>query len=637
MPRLSRLLFRILLTLACALAVATSAAQEPAVVGATAHGDRWTINMQDTNVRDFIGAISSITGENLIIDPRVKGEVNVVSQEPLDRDGVDQLFRSVMASLGFAVLSQGSHTSILPFGEAKTHASGNGRLQTRVLRAQRVSVNELLPLLQPLVPTSGYISALPSANALIVSDSVGNIDRIERIMRQLDSPEQFDYAVYDMQHAWAEDTATLIESALSRDQDLSGKVIADARGNRLLVFGSPAQRTWLLKLARTLDVPPSRSASTRVVRLRHGDAKNIAQTLGEISESLVVAEGAGGGKRQEPMLVRADESLNALVIHAAPDTADILAGIVEQLDVPRAQVLVEAAIVEFTGDIDDALGVQWAIDGSRETGVGGVNFNDTGLSIGTVLGALATGQVPTNLPGGAILGLGDSHFGALITALSSSSNSNLLSTPTLLTLDHEPAEILVGQNVPFQTGSYTTTGDGTSNPFTTIEREDIGVTLKVTPHINAGGVLRLEIEQEISSLTPSPGDITVADVITNKRSIKSTVLAHDGQVIVLGGLIQDDVTHTESKVPLLGDIPVIGRLFSSTRDSHVKRNLMVFLRPSVVRDAARAVDLSGRKYDQLRKQGNKGDDALPGRLPPNPQRLFDDAAEEPSAMPIDPP
>lgn len=622
MSRLPRVLLCLLLPLACLQGLPSALAAGPGPAGTVALGDRWTINMKDTDIRDFIGAISSITGDNLIIDPRVTGEVNVVSQEPLDREGVDQLFRSVMASHGFAVLSQEGHTRIMPFGEARTQAPGDGRLQTRVLRAQRVPVAELLPVLQPLVPATGYISAMPSANALLISDSAGNIRRVEDALRELDAPGQFDYTVYPMQNAWAEDTARLIERALGTEPGASGRVVADARGNRLLLFGSPSRRAWLLDLARTMDVPATRSASTRVLRLRHADARELAATLGEISQTLG-GEGGGGAARAEPMLVRADPSLNALVIHAAPDTADILAGIVEQLDVPRSQVLVEAAIVEMSGDIDDALGIQWAIDGSRETGVGGVNFNDAGLSIGTLMGALATGQVPESLPSGAILGLGNGSFGALVTALSSSSNSNLLSTPTLLTLDHQPAEILVGQNVPFQTGSYSTPGDGSSNPFTTIERKDIGVTLRVTPHINAGGTLRLEIEQEISALTPSPGNIAVADVITSKRSIKSTVLANDGQVIVLGGLIQDDVIHSESKVPLLGDIPVVGRLFSSTRDSRVKRNLMVFLRPSVITDPAAMVDLSDRKYRQLRPAGDENAEPRGRRLPSAPEHLFD--------------
>jgi general secretion pathway protein D len=275
------------------------------------------------------------------------------------------------------------------------------------------------------------------------------------------------------------------------------------------------------------------------------------------------------------------------------------------------------------------LGVQWASDGrgSGAVGIGGVNFSNTGLSVGTLLGAIASEQVPSSLPNGAIIGVGTRNFGALITALSSSSKSNLLSTPTLLTLDNQQAEILVGQNVPFQTGSYTTASDGASNPFTTIEREDIGVTLKVTPHLNEGATLRLEIEQEISSIAPSASiSAQAVDLVTNKRSIKSTILAEDGQVIVLGGLIQDDITHSESKVPLLGDVPLLGRLFRSSQDNHVKRNLMVFLHPTVVRDAAGLNALSGRKYSDLRLLSQL-DPKTPSILPQEPNRLFERTRE----------
>ncbi|MFH4032272.1 type II secretion system secretin GspD, partial [Acinetobacter baumannii] len=367
------------------------------------------------------------------------------------------------------------------------------------------------------------------------------------------------------------------------------QVLADSRSNRLVLLGPPQARARLLRLAQSLDVPSSRSANSRVIRLRHNDAKTLAETLGQISEGMKNngcqgGEQTGGG-RPSNILIRADESTNALVLLADPDTVNALEDIVRQLDVPRAQVLVEAAIVEISGDIQDAVGVQWAIN---KGGMGGTktNFANTGLSIGTLLQSLESNKAPESIPDGAIVGIGSSSFGALVTALSANTKSNLLSTPSLLTLDNQKAEILVGQNVPFQTGSYTTNSEGSSNPFTTVERKDIGVSLKVTPHINDGAALRLEIEQEISALLPNAQQRNNTDLITSKRSIKSTVLADDGQVIVLGGLIQDDLQRSDSRVPLLGDIPGVGRLFRSSRETRVKRNLMVFLRPSIVRDAA---------------------------------------------------
>ncbi|HAJ88068.1 MAG TPA: type II secretion system protein GspD, partial [Pseudomonas sp.] len=354
---------------------------------------------------------------------------------------------------------------------------------------------------------------------------------------------------------------------------------------------------------------------------------------GDISEGLKSPEGGEATtSRPQNILIRADESLNALVLLADPELIGTMESIVRQLDIPRAQVMVEAAIVEVSGDITDALGVQWAIDARGSTGgAGGVNFGNTGISVGSVLNAINENEIPNNLPDGAIIGVGTRSFGALITALSSNSKSNLLSTPSLLTLDNQEAEILVGQNVPFQTGSYTTDAAGANNPFTTIERQDIGVTLKVTPHINEGATLRLQIEQEISSIAPSASLTAQAvDLVTNKRAIKSTILAEDGQVIVLGGLIQDDVTRTNSKVPLLGDIPLLGGLFRSTQETHIKRNLMVFLRPTVIRDRAGLAALSGKKYSDIRVI--ETDSASPTILPANPTQLFDGRGEPAPAI-----
>ncbi|HBS79404.1 MAG TPA: type II secretion system protein GspD, partial [Pseudomonas sp.] len=325
---------------------------------------------------------------------------------------------------------------------------------------------------------------------------------------QLDKAQNDDYSVVNLQYGWAVDIAEVLRNTLARGEakDTAGaQIIADSRTNRLIFTGPELARQKLASLAKTLDSPSTRSANTRVIRLRHNDAKSLAETLGDISEGLAApGDGEAQGGRQQNILIRADESLNALVMLAEPELISTLESIVRQLDVPRAQVMVEAAIVEVSGDITDALGVQWAVDARGGTGgVGGVSFGNTGLSIGSVLNAINDNEIPSNLPDGAIIGVGTRSFGALITALSANSKSNLLSTPSLLTLDNQEAEILVGQNVPFQTGTYTTDASGANNPFTTIEREDIGVTLKVVPHINEGATLRLEIEQEISSIAPS--------------------------------------------------------------------------------------------------------------------------------------
>ncbi|MFG0723559.1 type II secretion system secretin GspD [Pseudomonas sp. GLN_6] len=643
-PTLSRLTFALLAAGLAFSPLPLSAAVTAVAPSASQQEESWTINLKGADIREFIDQVAQISGQTFVVDPRVKGQVSVVSNSPLTLTEVYQLFLSVMATHGFSVITQGDQARIVPNAEAKADAdagrSAPDRLETRLIQVQHGSATELIPLIRPLVPQYGHLAAITTANAIIISDRTANIERIEDLLRQLDQKGQNDYSVLNLQHAWVMDTAEVLRNAVDRGQakGASGtQVIADGRTNRLILLGPPAARAKLVALAQSLDTPTSRSANTRVIRLRHGDAKSLAETLGEISEKLKPEAGGETTGKPQTILIRADESLNALVLLAEPDVVATLEDIVRQLDVPRAQVMVEAAIVEVSGDISDALGVQWAVDARGSTGgLGGTNFAGTGLSIGRVLQAIQDRDSDTdnntlnNLPDGAIIGLGTDDFGVLITALSANSKSNLLSTPSLLTLDHQKAEILVGQNVPFQTGSFTTSASGADNPFTTIERQDIGVTLKVTPHINEGASLRLEIEQEISSIAPTSQGVNAVDLITNKRSIKSTILAENGQVIVLGGLIQDDVTQADSKVPLLGDIPLIGALFRSTKETRIKRNLMVFLRPTVVRDGAGMAALSGKKYSDIRVLGDVREDYRPGILPSNPNHLFDKA--EPGAI-----
>lgn len=640
MPPLSRPLIALLAASLLAAPLSFSQAQSAIEPSGTSQ-DGWTINLRDSDIRTFIDQVSQLTGQTFIVDPRVKGQVSVVSSASLSLAEVYQLFLSVMATHGFSVLTQGGVARVVPNAEAKTEAgggpTGGDLMETRVIQVQHSSASELIPLVRPLVPQYGHLAAVPSANALIISDRSANIARIEELVRQLDRTRSNDYSVVNLQYGWAVDIAEVLRNTLASGEgaDTAGtQIIADSRTNRLIFTGPAQARQKLASLAQTLDTPSTRSANTRVIRLRHNDAKSLAETLGDISENLVGSEGGGeaAASRSRNLLIRADESLNALVMLAEPELIGTLESIVRQLDIPRAQVLVEAAIVEVSGDITDALGVQWAIDARGSTGgAGGVSFGNTGLPVGSVLNSIRDNEIPNNLPDGAIIGIGTRSFGALITALSANSKSNLLSTPSLLTLDNQPAEILVGQNVPFQTGAYTTDAAGANNPFTTIERQDIGVTLKVVPHINEGATLRLEIEQEISSIAPSATlSAQAVDLVTNKRSIKSTILAEDGQVIVLGGLIQDDVTRTDSRVPLLGSIPVLGALFRSTQETHVKRNLMVFLRPTVVRDRAGLAALAGKKYSDIRviETGS----GSPSILPATPGRLFDGQGEPAPAI-----
>ncbi|MGY3257225.1 type II secretion system secretin GspD [Pseudomonas chlororaphis] len=590
----------------------------------------WTLNMKDAELRDLVSEVGEITGKTLVVDARLQGKVSVQSSNALDKDGIYSLFLSVLRSQGFVALDQGDRVLIVPAVEAKTKSSeqSGDEFVTRVLDLRNANAAEISGVVRPLVSDDAYVAPSASSNALVVSDSASNVERIRQVVSELDQAGNRSFSTVALKHAWASDVARTLNESISQTGNgpSDAKAVGDARSNRVILAGSAQARQRMADLVKAIDVPSNANDSARVVRLHHSDAKKLSKLLDGIGKRLEDGNRGGGeGKGSgNSILVSADESQNALVLMADPAQLSMLDKVITQLDQPRAQVLVEAAIVEVSGDINEALGVQWAARAGNVAG--GTNFSGTGLSIGTLLGNGKDKNI--TLPDGAIIGIGTSNFGALVTALSSDSKNNLLSTPSLLTLDNEAAEILVGQNVPFQTGSYTTDTAGASNPFTTVERQDVGVTLKVTPHINEGNTLRLKVEQESSELASAPPGITTSDVITNKRSVKSTILADDGQIIVLGGLIKDNVKTQVSKVPVLGSIPLLGRLFTSTKDVTEKTNLMVFLRPTLVRGSADAVNVSQRKYDDLRKLRANGDSRSGLALPADSRQLFDAAPQD---------
>ncbi|BBN57295.1 type II secretion system protein D [Pseudomonas chlororaphis subsp. aurantiaca] len=590
----------------------------------------WTLNMKDAELRDLASEVGEITGKTLVVDARLQGKVSVQSSKALDKEGIYSLFLSVLRSQGFVALDQGDRVLIMPAVEAKTKSSeqSGDEFVTRVLDLRNANAAEISGVVRPLVSDDAYVAPSASSNALVVSDSASNVERIRQVVSELDQAGNRSFSTVALKHAWASDVARTLNESIGQTGNgpSDAKAVGDARSNRVILAGSAQARQRMAELVKAIDVPSNANDSARVVRLHHSDAKKLSKLLDGIGKRLDDGnrgggEGKGGGNS---ILVSADESQNALVLMADPAQLSMLDKVITQLDQPRAQVLVEAAIVEVSGDINEALGVQWAARAGNVSG--GTNFSGTGLSIGTLLGNGKDKNI--TLPDGAIIGIGTSNFGALVTALSSDSKNNLLSTPSLLTLDNEAAEILVGQNVPFQTGSYTTDTAGASNPFTTVERQDVGVTLKVTPHINEGNTLRLKVEQESSELASAPPGITTSDVITNKRSVKSTILADDGQIIVLGGLIKDNVKTQVSKVPVLGSIPLLGRLFTSTKDVTEKTNLMVFLRPTLVRGSADAVNVSQRKYNDLRKLRANGDSRSGLALPADSRQLFDAAPQD---------
>lgn len=598
--------------------------------------EKWQLAMNNAELRDIVEEISSILGTTVVLDPRVSGRITVMSRQALDREGVRRLFYSVLDAHNFTVIDEGDRILITPVAEAKTRA-GTGSAKnatasqfvTRVIELNTSSAADIAGLVRPLVSANGYVGPSVSANSLVVTDTAANAQRIAQVVRQLDSGQNNTHAMVQLRHAQAGDLAPVMEASLGkRNPDSAIQVLADSRTNRLILIGPAAVRQRLASLARSLDIPATAMPdNARVIRLRHSDARQLSEILEAMGQGRKVAPALGGGKENSPaatFMIKADESQNALVLIAEPAQVRTIESIVRQLDQPRAQVLIHAAIVEISGDIAEAVGVQWGIRTGDAKGF--INFPGTDIPI---VGGL-TFDEKKSAPEGAILKLGSDRFGALISALASNTHSNLLSTPSLLTLDNQEAEIIVGQNVPFKTGSYATNSSGADNPFTTVERKDVGISLKIKPYINEGSTLRLEVEQEVSDIAPSVSGIDSSDLITNKRALKSTILADDGEIIVIGGLIRDSVRSQKSGVPLLRDIPYLGALFRWNRETQTKSNLMVFLRPTIVRSKEDLVDVSQRRYNALRdlsQPGARENNSL--LLPADARQLFEPVSDAP--------
>lgn len=564
---------------------------------------KWTINQKNADIREFIAQVASITGQTIIIDPRIKSmnNVTVVSSTPLSKEEIYDVFLSVLQANGFTAVPQGKTLNIVPINRAKSDAPefapntkpNSGTMITRVVELINLSAVELIPVIRPLIPQYGHAAAIASSNSIIISDHVSNVNRLAKLIREMDMAESTNFDIIKLEHAWVGDLVKVIkESLLGKQQNrkLSGELIADERTNRLLVTGKPQFRQQVRRLAKAMDVASEATSLTRVIHLRHADAEKLAETLADLTKSLSGSVAGGkDSKESKQVAVKADVDNNALIIAAAPEMVREIENIVRKLDIRRSQVLIEAAIVEVSGNINEALGIQWGIDG-KNTSAGGENsakrsitgaiYDNSNVSIGT-------------------LALRNSNFGILVNALTQTTNSNLLSTPSIMTLDNEEAEISVGQEIPIETGSYTTDSGGVSNPFTTTEREPVGVILKVTPHVNEGGTLRLEVDQEISSVVPS-SESGIEGTITNERKIKSTILVNDNETIVLGGLIQDDIKQSESAVPFFSSIPLIGRLFENDKDEHTKRNLMVFIKTSIVNTQQENTELTEEKYSTIK-------------------------------------
>jgi general secretion pathway protein D len=627
------------------VAAAADAADEPV-----------TLNFVNADIEAVVKAVAEITGKNFVIDPRVKGQVNIISTRPVPRSLVYPTLLSALRLQGVAAIESDGLVKIVPEADAKQQggpvghgavSAGGDRLVTEVIALRNESAAQLVNVLRPLITPNNTIAAYPAANALVITDYAENLKRIERIIATLDQPPSGEPLVVPVRNASAIDlvpmlTRLLAEPGTTPDSQRT-VILADPRSNSVLIRSdSPSRAARVRALVEQLDTPGRAGGNIFIIYLKNAEAARVAATLralltgsdtgppsGPVSPTVSGAGTAPSGVTSGPMAppplaptmasapapftaggatIQADTANNALIIMAPEPVYNNLRAVIEKLDIRRAQVFIEALIVELTADRAAELGIQWqTLAGVRSGGVqgiGGTNFGARGSGTNIIDASINLGSVAQGLNLGilngtvTIPGLGTIlNLGLLVRALENDTSANILSTPTLLTLDNEEAKIVVGQNVPFITGQYTTTAaNPTVSPFQTIERRDVGLTLRVKPQITEGGSVRLVLYQEVSRVDDTTNP---AGIITNKRSLESSVMVDDNQIVVLGGLIQDSLTDNTGKVPVAGDMPVFGPLFRYDNRKRSKTNLLVFLKPTVVRSAATANALTVDRYDFL--------------------------------------
>ncbi len=591
--------------------------------------ETYVINLRDADIATLSEQVSDITGRTLVLGPGVTGEVTVVSTEALDATGVWALFQSILRVRGYVAVQSGTIWQIVPEIQARTLAGpaptegapGEQDIVTEMLRLSRLPSAEAVRVLRPLIAESGYIEAIADPNSIIISDTRANVDRIMAIARTFDGDQRVEAEVIRFRFADASTVGNAILQVLG-EAGTGARLSVDPGSNLLLVRGTPEDIQDIRELADALDVAPrtnpAEQVSTTVFRLQFGDAETIADivrgTVGDATDiTSPVAADIGAAEQTEDgafIPLAALPAPNAIAIQASTETNSILvrgtarqlqevSQLIHALDVRRPQVMIEAAIVEVSGDVAERLGVQLGFGDAAVPGrLAATSFGNGGISLQNVLAAVGT-PASAAISTGLTLGGGNNDFGLLIQALNQSSRARLLSTPSITTLDNEPATIVVGQNVPFRTGSFATDGN-TATPFTTIERRDVGITMNVVPRITAGGVVQLVIEQEISNLVTANVE-GAADLITNRRVINTTVLADNGGTVVLGGLITDDRLDGENSVPGLGDIPVLGELFRSQNNSSSRRTLFVFLRPTILRSSDDIRAASEQRFRDVRE------------------------------------
>jgi general secretion pathway protein D len=578
------------------------------------------LNFTDTDINAVISAVAKLTDKNFIIDPRVKGKVTVITHKSMTKDEVYEVFQSVLKVHGFAAVPGKTVIKIVPEVNAKQDSiktitkedyRDGDELVTKVIPIRHVTAAQLVPILRPLVPQRGHLAAYPQSNVLIISDSAGNIERLSEIIARIDQSINQQIEIMPLQHAVASEVVRVVNQLHAGAKDKPDfTIVADDRTNSVLLGGDKGERLRLRAIITHMDIPLELTGNTQVVYLRYANAVDLVKVLSDVSKNIVKTAGgkpaAGGAATTaagSDINIQADENTNALIINAPPGVMRSLRSVVNQLDIRREQVHIEAILAEVSYSKASELGVEWAFDGSE----GGTKSGPIGIlnfSSFAPPGLAGLLEEPPLVGDGLNLGLGrvkdgDLTMGALVRALASDGNTNILSQPSVVTLDNQEATIVVGQNVPFLTGSYTTTTGDATNPFQTIQRQDVGITLKITPQINEGNSIKMQIDQEISNLTPAS---TSVDIIIGKRQITTNVMVDDDQILVLGGLIEDQLRDNEAKIPGLGDIPLLGWMFKYKTVDKVKTNLMVFIHPTILQNEALQAKVTGQKYNYIREK-----------------------------------
>ncbi len=647
-PRRTLLVF---LTLAAWLALMPFVAAQQATI---------TPNYKEADIRQIVEAVGEVTKKNFIIDPRVNAKVTMLSSSPMSPEAFYEAFLSILQVHGFVAVTSGDIIKIVPDATARQYAGpiGAGRaaggddIVTQVLQVENIGAAQLVPILRPLIPQYGHLAAHPGSNMLIISDRAANVSRMVNIIRRIDQSSDEDIEVVRLVHASAAEIVRIMTSLTQQPRadgvPVTTSLVADARTNSVLIGGDKSDRLRLRALIAHLDTPLEDGGDTQVRYLRYADAEELATKLQQHFTAQTTGTGAQAAGAAGPagtVSVWADTQTNAIIVNAPPKMMRSLMQIVDKLDIRRAQVLVEAIIVEVIADKTSELGVTWAVEGDSErTPVGITNFPSFGpgvVQLGSAAGSGGTVD-PTGLIGeGITVGVGRINenglsFAAILRALQGDADTNIISTPSVVTTDNEEASLNVGQEVPFVTGSFTNTGTttgGNVNPFQTIQREQIGVKLSITPQINEGNSMLLNISQEISSIAQSAAG--AVDLITNERTIETTVIVDDGEILVLGGLLEDTLRESDQRVPVLGRIPLLGNLFRSRKTDKIKTNLLIFIRTKILRDSTQTATETNAKYnyirDILKGEAGRGVALMPGEdrleLPPIESYQRDDPPE----------